>query len=342
MNEVILEGSFVALSDLHIGTGKKKGNFHPTETHVTAKALRGMLGTYLYHYDRELFKESKIGKYDSAFRFFPSYPSGSIPVPSNLKWCKKCGRLLEKDGGACPEDGNEGTRKSGLFKMESLKNKMFESAEDLGKTIHAKVPITRSTGTSPKKEDKLKPYNIEVFGKGVAFDFMMKCPEKMADKISEYLTEAGLIMGVGGFRSRGMGTIFFKEIRVKSLEDKKKELMKDMDEELLLLVTSPVIIKNENGYIIGFDKHSLQTAGLPVIAVKQKFSRYIKGYARGWNYASDVYKLEEMVPATAPGSAYFVRINPEDVVNGELNGIGENREIYGHIKFFGGVRIESE
>jgi hypothetical protein len=198
MKEAILEGTFLALSPLHIGTGERKGNFHPTEIYVTAKALRGMLGTFLYHYDKELFEESRIGKEDSTLRFFPSYPSGSLPVPSNLRWCKRCGKLLEKEGELCPDDGNEGKRRSGLFFTNSLKEKKFKEVE-IGRTIQAKVPIVRQTGASPDKEYKLKPYNIQVFGKGTEFDFMLKCPEEMAEKIK------GLPITIAGIAMHGNG-----------------------------------------------------------------------------------------------------------------------------------------
>jgi len=342
MSEVIIEGRFTALSPIHMGTGERKGNFHPTEIHVTAKALRGMLGTYMYHYDRELFEKSGIGTEKSILRFFPSYPSGSLPSPSNLRWCKACGRLIEKENGVCPNDGNEGKRNPGIFLSKSLEDKVFQKPS-IGKTIQAKVPIVRDTGTAPEKEYALKPYNIEVFGKGKTFDFTMKCPAEIAEMTIGYLKEAGLLMGVGGFRSRGMGTILFEDLKTKPVEEKRKEIMKGLDgDELLMIVTSPVIVKDSGGYTVGFNADILRKAGLQVRSVKANMSRYVKGYARGWDYSGSDYRLNETIPATGPRSSYFLSVDNESAVDAELNGIGEEREIYGHVRFFGGVRIESQ
>ncbi len=352
MSDVLIEGRFTALSHIHMGTGERKGNFHPTDVYVTAKALRGMLGTYLYHYDRDLFEKSGIGTEESILRFFPSYLSGSLPSPSNLKWCKACGGLIEKENGNCERVietkngthicGNEGKRNSGIFLTKSLKDKVFQKPS-VGKTIQAKVPIVRDTGTSPDKDYPLKPYNIEVFGKGRTFDFMMKCPQELADTMIEYLKEAGLLMGVGGFRSRGMGTILFETLNTMTVEEKRKEMMKELDgDELLMIVTSPVIVKDSGGYTVGFNTDILRKAGLQVRSVRANMSRYVKGYARGWDYSGGDYRLNETVPATAPGTSYFLSADNESAVDAELNGIGEQREIYGHVRFFGGVRIESQ
>lgn len=335
-NKKIIKAKITALSPLHIGTGRTEGTFHPCLDYIPARVLRGMLGNYLFNHENNhenegLFKYLKINRDEETNIFFkPALPENKVAMPKLLKWCKKCGKLLIS--GECGECLQEGKSRSGFVSLKELIEDKQIKKEEENKSIITKCPIIRKTHTSPKpkeEEKTLSPYHIEAINKGARFDFW--CVVKGNFNLQEHLVNAGLFYGAGGFISRGYGTILFEEFEEKTEEDYKKNLEKKfgLENKALMVLNSPAIFKGENDkYRIGFD----EKWGNGRAAISETL-------ARGWEVNCDkkdkegISHIPELIPATAEGSCIEVDMDVEEQLNKMVEGIGEQKHIYGDVYF---------
>jgi CRISPR/Cas system CSM-associated protein Csm3 (group 7 of RAMP superfamily) len=170
-----LDGVITAVSPLRIGSGQSKGTFIQTLDHIPGRTLRGMLGYYLFKNDKQLFdstgidEEKDISKMGIFFK--NAYPvendEVTVASPLNLRWCKRCCALFERDEREC---------------KSSVNNKPC--------LIETKCPITRDKHASMPQDSELKPYHIQSIDSGARFGFRMLVRDEFADKIIEALRNA--------------------------------------------------------------------------------------------------------------------------------------------------------
>jgi hypothetical protein len=332
---MILRGVLSAISPLHIGT-MGAGNYHPTLKYVPARTLRGMLGNYLFHTDKKLFNELQITEDDSNKLIFkPALPKDSLASPLILSWCKRCGRLIKED--ECTECLHEGKGRGGFMQNASYEDQRFKSST-MKLRIDTKCPITRRGHTSPSDRYELAPYNIGALNAGTEFDFRCIVADEYVAKVKEALKEAGILYGLGGFRSKGYGLVEFEfkkeEPETEYIEQRTSELT---DSALLMVLNSEAIFEDSGGYVIGFKPEILNKDLGTVTIQKQKFS---ESKARGWMINRGVrkgnkngYGLDRIVPATGLGSSALLEMEARKASEAELNGIGREKSIYGDVYF---------
>ena len=363
-----------ALSSLHLGTGKKSGTFARTLEHVPGRTIRGMVGYYLYTNDRELFDAMRIGEDEDMGRtgvFFkdalPLYQSDkgmlkrSVLAPSALKWCKKCGHLIdnEKEGCSNVENGKlclqEGKKFTGFMSHDSLDILKLEKVS-VATNISTKCPITRSGHTSPGSDFKLSPYHVESIVPGTSFEFKCLVEDEFADRLISTLKEAGIFAGIGGYRSRGYGTVAFsefKEIPVSELIEQKASKISEI-ENVMLVANSPMIIRSGEKSIIGFDSSFEEYVNktLAISGYSGTFSlsinaisgleplsrqRITRGIARGWSIKNG-NKVSEIIKCIGPGSCVMVDGDPNVLAALGTYGAGEMiNSGYGDVYFMEGT-----
>ncbi|MCK4613193.1 MAG: hypothetical protein KAU14_00190, partial [Thermoplasmata archaeon] len=305
MSFSVISGKIRALSPLHLGSGLQTGNFYPTLSYIPGRAIRGMLGNYLFHEDRGLFEELRIKEAppETGIYFRPALPEGTVAVPGHLKWCKRCGRRL-RDMEPCPEDGHEGKKSGGFILIEGLKIGRL-SPPELKRTISTKCPIMRKGHASPGSDEPLSPYNIEAIVQGSVFDFRCLVEEGLESEVMKALEKAGLFFGIGGFRSKGYGLVKFEGLR--KIEDP-MEAVKGRTMGDWLVLNSPGVFRNGEGkYLVGlksdagvverYAKESLRLAGVSG-ELRLTGEQFVsQDYARGWSIEGKSH-LDSIIPAT--------------------------------------------
>ncbi|MDK2833799.1 MAG: hypothetical protein PWR29_838 [Methanolobus sp.] len=368
-----ISGTMKALSSLHIGTGKKSGTFADTLEYVPGRTIRGMLGYYLYTNHRDLFEEMKISEdndmsntnafFKNALPMSSSEAAGykrTVASSSSLKWCKKCGHLIAEGTKACSNfvDGKpclqEGKKVSGFITLDSLETGKLEKAS-VGTHISTKCPITRDGHTSPGSDFEISPYHVKSIVPGTVFEFRCLVEDSFVNKVKSALHEAGIFSGLGGYRSRGYGSVAFSDLKEKPVNDIIHERAKELSDKsnLMMVTNSSMILKDENNSVIGFDStfkdyiskfcslrgykddfnvlfHGQEAgSGLP----RQIITR---GVARGWSLKNG-NRVSEIVRCIGPGSCLMVRGNPELLAALEIYGIGEmTNSGYGDVYFMEG------
>ncbi len=336
-NKKIITAKITALSPLHPGTGRTEGTFHPCYDYIPARVLRGCIGNYLFNHERKLFNELRINKCAGETNIFfkSAFPENKVAMPRILKWCKGCNKLFLENDKECGNERclQEGSSRSGFITLEELQNKQIniEDKDTNKKSIITKCPIIRETHTSPPEKGGLSPYSIEAINKGARFDFW--CVVKGDFDLQDHLENAGLFYGVGGFTSRGYGTVLF-ESNEYTKEEYKKELIEKFNKEecneTLMVLNSPAIFEGDDeNYIVGFDKNKWGNG-------KSAISETL---ARGWEVNCDkkdkesISHITKLIPSTAQGSCIEVDKTIEEQVNMMIEGIGKDRHIYGDVYF---------
>ena len=339
MDETIVSAEITAIAPIHIGTGLRVGTYHPTLNHIPARVLRGMFGNYLYNQQPDMFKKLKISEGEDRTNIFfkPALPDGMIAIPGALRWCKGCGRLMEYDMKECTDENclQEGSKRTGFMSEMELNQRKIESKE-LKKAITTKCPITRSGHTSPSERYALSPYHVQAIGKGSKFTFrcIIKANandvESGLDEFKGYLEEAGLFYGVGGFRSRGYGSIMFDHFRVESALEFIDRRARELDESALLVLNSPAVFKEGDRYCIGFREDVLKK----YIGVDFKLGRchVSETLVRGWTIKGKS-RLDQIEPALDMGSCAEIELDARVQAYLEVHGIGEQRNIHGDVYF---------
>ncbi len=359
-----LTGRIKTVSPVHIGTGKKTGTFAKTLGYLPGRTLRGMVGYYLYNNDRELFNRLKLSEdkdmsntgifFKDALPFFTNKNSELLPTiacPIVLKWCKKCHHLIEDEKEGCKnlvdekECLQEGKKLVGYITPQSLDKGILEEGS-VQRHISTKCPITRNGHTSPGSDYELSPYNVEGIVPGSWFGFKCIVEDEYAEDIKEALNRAGVFSGIGGYRSRGYGTIVFSDLQERSVADiieERKAAISDLN-EVMLVSNSQLILKKGGGSVIGFDdtfeEYSskvphLNSGGICQVSCddngpRQRLSR---GTARGWSIKNE-NKVSEIIKCIGSGSCVQVKGDPEDLAIMEVYGVGEmTNSGYGDVYF---------
>ncbi len=365
MPVIELKGVMTALTPLHLGTGKKRGTFSRTLDYVPGRTLRGMLGYYLYANDRELFdrlaisEDSDMSKTNIFFKdAHPVYKDKfTVASPIALRWCKGCNELMGYKVNECSNPGclQEGKKIFGFITEDSFLTRKLEKGS-VKKQIETKCPITRKGHTSPGLDFELSPYHIESIASKSRFGFRIVVEDEFVDDVKMALRESGVFSGLGGFRSRGYGSVAFTyliETPVSELIEKRTSEIAEI-KETLLVTNSPLILRKENSSYIGFGattEGDLFSEAVKNTLVQRGFSgsvavrytdgkpkqRISEGIARGWSL-KDGNSASEVIPCTGAGScAEVVYDKPEALAALEVYGIGEmTNSGYGDVYFAGG------
>lgn len=360
-----LKGVMTALTPLHLGTGKKRGTFFKTLDYVPGRTLRGMLGYHLYTNDRELFdrlaisEDSDMSKTNIFFKDAHSVYEDKFTVasPIALRWCKGCSELMGYKVNECSNPGclQEGKKIFGFITKDSFLTGKLEKGS-VKKQIETKCPITRKGHTSPGSDFELSPYHIESIASKSRFGFRIVVEDEFVDDVKMALRESGVFSGLGGFRSRGYGSVAFtslKETPVSELIEKRASEIAE-NKETLLVTNSPLILRKGNSSIIGFGATTegdlfleavnntfMQRGFSGSVAVKyaegNPKQRISEGIAGGWSLKYGNSE-SEVIPCTGSGScAEVVYDRPEALAALEVYGIGEmTNSGYGDVYFTGG------
>lgn len=357
-----LDGFITAVSPLHIGSGRSKGTFIQTLDYIPGRTIRGMLGYYLHKNDKQLFDNIGIDEEKDISRmgilFKNAYPAekdeATVASPLNLKWCKKCGALFERDQKECKNYVNnkpclhEGKKYQGLVLLKALKEKKLSRPNSHSTKIETKCPITRDKHASMPEESELKPYHIQSIEAGARFSFRLLVRDEFADGVIEALKNAGTFYGLGGFRSRGYGSVRFDVMEKSDLKlniNKRVEEISRMNSRLLV-VNSQMILKKGDESIIGFDDTFKEYCSktLNSIGMNGKISfddppdaKISLSTARGWSYKHQ-NSLSELIPCIGYGSCVKVSGDTEALAALEAYGIGEMINCgYGDVYVMGDV-----
>jgi len=374
-----LTGVMMTISPLHIGTGKKRGTFSETREYVPGRAIRGMVGYYLHSNNQELFKKLRIDEDSDMSKtgvFFkdalPRYvneidttiikPTVSSPV--SLRWCKKCQRRMEYKSTECNNTKNgkkclhEGKKMTGFITEDSMTTGKLEKAS-VNKTIITKCPITRGGHTSPGLDYELSPYHIQSIPQKTKFGFKCIVEDEFVNDLKNTLNDAGVFGGLGGYRSRGYGTVAFAEMKVSPVDDVIEKRANELSQisNLMMVANSPMIIRDDNkSPVIGFNSHFCDSAsktfalsrhdGLlqlkhdeDVIKPDDKVinQRITKGIAAGWSIKHN-NRVPEIISCIGHGSC--VEIDSDNfraLAALEVFGVGEmTNSGYGDVYFMEG------
>lgn len=360
-----LRGLMTALTPLHLGTGKKRGTFSRTLDYVPGRTLRGMLGYYLYTNDQDLFNKLSISEDVDMSKtnifFKDAYPAHgnkfTVASPLALRWCKGCKSLMGYKVEECsnPECLQEGKKVSGFITEDSFRIGKLEEGK-LEKQIETKCPITRKGHTSPGSDFELSPYHIESISSKTNFGFRVVVEDEFVDDVKTILKESGVFSGLGGFRSRGYGTVAFtnlKETPVSEFIEQRASVLAEIKEPLLV-TNSPLILRNDNVSFIGFgatavndffsesvQKTLTQRGFSGSIAIRytngKPKQRISEGTARGWSLKNG-NSASEVIPCIGSGSCAEIGYDkPEALAAIEVYGIGEmTNSGYGDVYFTGG------
>ena len=363
-----LTGVMVTVSPLHIGTGKKRGTFSETREYVPGRAIRGMVGYYLHSNNPELFKKLRIDEDSDMSKtgvFFkdalPRYVNEidttiikpTVASPISLRWCKKCRTLMEYKSTECSNTINgktclhEGKKMTGFITEDSTITRKLEKAS-VNKTIVTKCPITRGGHTSPGLDYELSPYHIESIPPKTKFGFRCIVEDEFVNGLKETLNEAGVFGGLGGYRSRGYGTVAFTEMKESPVDDVINKRANELSQisNLMMVANSPMIIRDDKIPIIGFDPHfcdyASETFALSghdgILRLKHDKDvvkqRITKGMAAGWSIK---YKnrVPEIISCIGPGSCAEIDAdNFKALAALEVFGVGEmTNSGYGDVYF---------
>ncbi|MEA1985254.1 MAG: RAMP superfamily CRISPR-associated protein [Euryarchaeota archaeon] len=359
-----LTGTLTAVSPLHIGMGKKSGTFAKTLEYIPGRTIRGMIGYYLYTNKRELFNKLRISEdmdmSNTGVYFKDALPrSGdqdTVASPVSLRWCKKCAHLMEHKATECHnvvDDEkclHEGKKVAGFIILGSVNSGELKIAQ-VNTQISTKCPITRDGHTSPGSDNESSPYHIEGIVPGTKFRFKCLVEDEYVDDLKETLTEAGVFAGLGGYRSRGYGTVAFTNITETPVSEVIRKRSSEISgiRNVMMVTNSPMILRNDDMSVIGFgdrfEEYAAKTSvsgnssGTCIIEqgeedqVKQRLT---EGIARGWSI-KDGNKVSEIIPCIGHGSCVMVRGNPEVLAILEMYGVGEmTNSGYGDVYFMGG------
>jgi hypothetical protein len=215
----------------------------------------------------------------------------------------------------------------GLITKKYLKKRVLKRPP-LNRYILTKTPIKKDTLRSPSKEDNLKPYHIEVLGRGATFELELILPSENVDEVKGALREAGAIFGVGGVRSRGLGLVSIGKFQEVSLDDYIHEIAGDVEsgKNIAFVLNSPALFPRDNGkYLVGMSEDIAANIGLNL-----KSQKFVEEIYRGWDYASDVCRQIPLKPATGRGSTFVGKVVDRDkLIKALVEGIGEERSILG-------------
>lgn len=364
-----LTGVMITVSSLHIGTGKKRGTFSETREYVPGRAIRGMVGYHLHSNNCELFKKLKIdedsdmGKTSVFFKdALPRYVNENdtsilkptVSSPISLRWCKKCKSQMEYKSAECSNTVNgkkclhEGKKMTGFIAGDSITTGKLEKAS-VKKTIITKCPITRGGHTSPGLDYELSPYHIESISPKTKFGFRCIVEDKFVDDVKETLNEAGVFGGLGGYRSRGYGTVAFTEMKESPVDDVINKRANELSQisNLMMVTNSPMIIRDdENSPVIGFDSHFCDYAsktfalsghdGVLQLKRDEKVIKQLitKGIAAGWSIKCG-NKVPEIIFCIGHGSCVEIDAdNFKALAALEVFGVGEmTNSGYGDVYF---------
>jgi len=368
-----LTGIMTSISSLHVGTGKKSGTFSKTLEYVPGRTIRGMVGYHLYTNNKDLFDKLRISE-DCDMSKTGVFIKDALPLhedkitvasPASLRWCKKCDSLMGykktecsnvADDKKCPHKGkkclHEGKKIAGFITKDSISTGKLEKA-NVVTHIETKCPITRGDHASPGKDFDLSPYHIESIDAGTKFQFRCIVEDKFEDSLKEALCEAGVFAGVGGYRSRGYGTVSFSDFKVKNLDDvidRRTDAISKISNPMMV-VNSPLILQDGDDSVIGFGSefidYTKRTFGLCGLDASFRFrdgkdknpikQRISEGIARGWSIKND-NKVSEIIPCIGAGSCVeVVADNPKALATLEAYGVGEmTNSGYGDVYFIGG------
>jgi CRISPR/Cas system CSM-associated protein Csm3 (group 7 of RAMP superfamily) len=352
-----LKGVLTAISPLHLGSGRARGTFQPTLSYIPGRTLRGMLGYYLYSEDRELYDALEIDDETAVkIRFKNAYPlhegDAAVASPLSFQWCKKCGALMRDTECTSSVEGrcclHEGKKHTGLITRASLENRRIDTPE-LHRQISTKCPITRTHHTTMDEDWRLKPYHIESLPEGTTFQLRLMVEEEFVEDIIKALKAAGIFCGLGGFRSRGYGSVRFDRIETIDVNTRIEERAEELGDTAnpLLVANSQMILKsNNNESIIGFDetldryiKKTLQAAGVNShVTPRHNTAKITQSIARGWSLKNQ-NTLSELIPCIGMGSCVRVEGEPRALAVLETYGIGEMTSCgYGDVYVTGDVR----
>jgi len=363
-----LQATMISLAPLHLGTGRKRGTFFKTFDYVPGRTLRGMLGYYLYNNNKDLFEKLAIdedcdmGKTNIFLKDAHPLSKNEFTVASPIAylWCKGCYKLMGYKETECKDPNclQEGTKISGFITKSSLLTGKLEKGS-VNKQIDTKCPITRKGHTSPGSDFELSPYHIESIVPKTKFGFNTVLEAEYVDEVKAALREAGIFSGLGGFRSRGYGSVAFKNFKETPVSEVIEERASKISEfsEKLLVTNSSLLLKqdkNSKNSFIGFGELSGENPFSEAVR-KTLAQRQIKGsllvktdngkpkqritesLAGGWSIKHG-NKATGLVPCTGPGSCVEIESkSPKALAALEVYGIGERTNCgYGDVYFIGG------
>lgn len=359
-----LEGIITTMSSLHIGKGKPKGTFVQTLDYIPGRTIRGMLGYYLYKNDMQLFKDIGIDEEDDISKMgiffknaYPIYDNDmTIASPLLFKWCKKCHTLFGMNDKECKKIKDdrqclhEGKKHSGLISIESIKNKELKIVKSYSKQIETKCPITRAGHAGMGGADQgyeLSPYYIESIPIGARFRLRIIVKNEFADKILTPLKNAGIFYGLGGFRSKGFGTIKFDITEKQDLDTKIKRRIEEisMMKSKLLIVNSHMILKKGEESIIGFDDtfkeystNTLKSLGIEGnVDIDPSYEKVSSSITGGWSIKNR-NSIAELIRCIEPGSCIKVSGDDNALAILETYGIGNMINCgYGDVYIIGDI-----
>jgi CRISPR/Cas system CSM-associated protein Csm3 (group 7 of RAMP superfamily) len=184
------------------------------------------------------------------------------------------------------------------------------------------------------EEYTLKPYHIESMPAGAKFNFKLLVKEEFIEDIIEALKIAGTFYGLGGFRSRGYGSVKF-DIREEKMDvatkiEQRAEELSQVESTLLLVANSQIILREDNTSIIGFDdtfdkyiNKTLQSQGInSTVKPHHDSAKITLSIARGWSLKNQ-NTLSELIPCIGSGSCVNIEGDPTALATLETYGIGE-------------------
>ncbi|MCA1917600.1 RAMP superfamily CRISPR-associated protein [Methanospirillum hungatei] len=343
----MIKGTITSVSPLHFGNGRARGTFSQTLSYVPGRTFRGMIGWYLYQYNRELFDACGLAEDHDPEKMHVFFRNGyplsdkerSVYAPLKSRWCKKCGSLIENDENECTHtvDGRlclqEGKKHTGLVGMKSFYERRLVQPDPVPKRLETKCPITRDGHTSMGSGWQLSPYHIEGIEPGVSFGFVLLADDRVVDDVVHTLNEASYACGLGGFRSRGYGLVDFSVTTCISDDEyiiSRSSELSERDEHLLIL-NSPCILRTGVSSRIGIDQEFFETINQRLeskgykgdLAPGSDPNPYItRSVVRGWSLKNG-NMVDEIVPATGPGSCMVVTGSPASLAALEIYGIGD-------------------
>ena len=346
-----LSGIITALTPLHIGNGRSRGTFIPTLEYIPGRTIRGMVGFYLYSYDRELFDKSGIDEEHDISRIGVQFRNAvpfseegrTVMAPASLRWCKKCGTLMSAREKGCTHrvDGreclNEGKKASGFILENSIHDRMLRRPDPVTLTIETKCPITRSGHTSPGSQEdgyELSPYHVQSIQNGAKFSFSILVRDDLADALKEVLDQASRVCGIGGLRSRGYGTIDITVTREEAVSELVESRAAGIADHtpVTLVANAPILIQEGDEAIIGFDhrfigsvRQNLSVQGYGGDSIRfdaEAQPRVTRGFVRGWSLKHG-NTLDPVITCTGAGSCVRMTGDPTALAALEVFGSGE-------------------
>jgi len=243
-----------------------------------------MLGYHLYTNNRGLYDKLAISEdldMSKTNIFFkdahPVYDDKfTVASPVALRWCKGCKGLMGYKEYSNPECLQEGKKVSGFITEDSVTKRKLEKG-NVRKQIETKCPITRKGRTSPGSDFELSSYHIESIVSKSRFGFRIVLENEFVDDVKMYLGESGVFSGLGGFRSRGYGSVAFTDFKETPVSELIEQRASEISEikETLLVTNSPLILRKGDQSFIGFGataEEDLFSEALKKALVQRSFS----------------------------------------------------------------------